>query len=49
MINFGLSDMKECMNYGRHAADLISAKFPKPVKLEFEKAYYPYLLISKKR
>lgn len=37
MIKFGLTDMKESMEYGKHAASLISAKFPKPVKLEFEK------------
>jgi DNA polymerase delta subunit 1 len=27
----------------------VSAKFQKPIKLEFEKVYFPYLLISKKR
>ena len=27
----------------------MTAKFVKPIKLEFEKVYYPYLLISKKR
>ena len=32
----------------RLAAD-ISKTFPKPVELEFEKCYYPYLLFSKKR
>lgn len=34
---------------GSEAADFVSAKFVKPIKLEFEKVYYPYLLISKKR
>jgi DNA polymerase delta subunit 1 len=34
---------------GSEAADFVSAKFVKPIKLEFEKVYFPYLLISKKR
>ena len=34
---------------GREAADLVTKKFVKPIKLEFEKVYYPYLLINKKR
>ncbi len=33
----------------QEAAAYISTTFPKPIKLEFEKVYYPYLLISKKR
>ena len=27
----------------------MTTKFIKPIKLEFEKVYYPYLLINKKR
>ena len=34
---------------GSEAADLVSTKFIKPIKLEFEKVYFPYLLINKKR
>lgn len=34
---------------GSQAADFVTAKFIKPIKLEFEKVYFPYLLISKKR
>lgn len=34
---------------GSQAAEFVTAKFVKPIKLEFEKVYFPYLLISKKR
>ena len=34
---------------GAQAADFVTSKFVKPIKLEFEKVYFPYLLISKKR
>jgi DNA polymerase delta subunit 1 len=35
---------------GTEAADLVTTKFIKPIKLEFKKVvYYPYLLINKKQ
>lgn len=34
---------------GSEAAEFVTAKFVRPIKLEFEKVYFPYLLISKKR
>jgi DNA polymerase family B len=34
---------------GSEAAEFVTEKFVKPIKLEFEKVYYPYLLINKKR
>lgn len=34
---------------GKEAAELVTSKFPKPIKLEFEKVYYPWLLMSKKK
>lgn len=49
MINFGTKDIKRAMELGKEAADLLSERFMKPIKLEFEKVYYPYLLITKKR
>lgn len=49
MVRFGPQDLAEAMRLGSEAADLVSSKFIKPIKLEFEKVYFPYLLINKKR
>ncbi|KAK2465669.1 hypothetical protein APHAL10511_002213 [Amanita phalloides] len=49
MVKFGPTDLLQVMAMGKEAADLVTQKFVKPIKLEFEKVYYPYLLISKKR
>lgn len=49
MIKFGVSKLEDAMKLGKEAAEFISSTFVKPIKLEFEKCYYPYLLISKKR
>lgn len=49
MVRFGPNDLVRVMQMGAEAADFVSAKFVKPIKLEFEKVYFPYLLISKKR
>lgn len=49
MIKFGPSELEECMELGREAAGLVTEKFQRPINLEFEKVYYPYLLINKKR
>ncbi|CAH9062009.1 unnamed protein product [Cuscuta europaea] len=49
MVQFGVPTVEEAMVLGKEAADFISGTFIKPIKLEFEKVYYPYLLISKKR
>ncbi|KIY91987.1 DNA polymerase delta subunit 1 [Monoraphidium neglectum] len=56
MVNFkagrrdlAVADVATAMALGQEAAQLISQKFPPPVKLEFEKVYYPYLLMNKKR
>lgn len=49
MVKFGPTDLAECMKLGLEAADFVSTKFVNPIKLEFEKVYFPYLLINKKR
>lgn len=49
MIKFGCPDIETAMSLGAEAAVKVSDKFVNPIKLEFEKVYFPYLLISKKR
>ncbi|KKY34402.1 putative dna polymerase delta catalytic subunit [Diaporthe ampelina] len=49
MVKFGTTDLAEAMKLGEDASRYVSAKFVKPIKLEFEKVYFPYLLINKKR
>ncbi|KAJ0180423.1 hypothetical protein K1T71_003827 [Dendrolimus kikuchii] len=49
MVKFGVKTLEESMELGKDAAEFVTAKFVKPIKLEFEKVYYPYLLINKKR
>merc|ERR1719244_634795 len=49
MVRFGVSTVAEAMKLGYEAAGAVSEKFIKPIKLEFEKVYFPYLLINKKR
>lgn len=49
MINFGAPTVAEAMPLAEKAAQEVSQIFPKPIKLEFEKVYFPYLLMNKKR
>lgn len=50
MINFGKElTLGKAMELGKEAAGIVSQLFPDPVKLEFEKCYFPYLLMNKKR
>eukprot|EP01116_Phalansterium_solitarium_P016227 TRINITY_DN3727_c0_g1_i5.p1 TRINITY_DN3727_c0_g1~~TRINITY_DN3727_c0_g1_i5.p1 ORF type:complete len:1091 (+),score=398.67 TRINITY_DN3727_c0_g1_i5:80-3274(+) len=50
MVKFGDDvDVSTAMELGREAAKLISQEFVRPIQLEFEKVYCPYLLINKKR
>lgn len=49
MVKFGVKDLATAMKLGKEAAEYVTSKFIKPIKLEFEKVYFPYLLINKKR
>merc|ERR1719343_695084 len=49
MVKFGVDTVAEAMDLGLKAADMVSDTFLKPIKLEFEKVYFPYLLMNKKR
>lgn len=49
MVKFGEHTVKEAMDLGKEAAAMITKTFPPPITLAFEKVYYPYLLINKKR
>lgn len=49
MVRFGVDNVSDAMKLGTEAAAYVTEKFVKPIKLEFEKVYFPYLLINKKR
>ncbi|XP_064100186.1 DNA polymerase delta catalytic subunit-like [Macrobrachium nipponense] len=49
MIKFGVETVAEAMELGKEASLYVTETFVKPIKLEFEKVYFPYLLINKKR
>ena len=50
MVRFGVDTVGESMRLGKLAAERITKElFPTPVRLEFEKVYFPYLLMNKKR
>ena len=46
MVKFNVATVAEAMAIGEKAAAEVSAHFPDPVKLEFEKVYFPYLLVG---
>ena len=49
MVKFGYKTVKDCMPIAEQAADAVTEIFPRPIKLEFEKVYFPFLLMNKKR
>jgi DNA polymerase delta subunit 1 len=48
MVKFGVTFLQS-FTIAEQAAALVTEKFIKPINLDFEKVYCPYLLISKKR
>merc|ERR1719268_202766 len=42
-------NLEDAMRLSREASEVCTAAFPRPVSLEFEKVYRPYLLMAKKR
>lgn len=49
MVVFGVKTVAEAMKLGKEAAKRVTGIFPELMSLEFEKVYYPYLLMGKKR
>ncbi|KAL3808513.1 hypothetical protein ACHAXA_008334 [Cyclostephanos tholiformis] len=49
MVKFGTRTVAETFPLAIEAAKKCSDLFPDPIELEFEKVYYPYLLMNKKR
>lgn len=49
MVKFGVSTVQEAMELGKEAAQYVTKDFKRPINLDFEKVYFPYLLINKKR
>eukprot|EP00934_Nitzschia_sp_Nitz4_P009093 Nitzschia sp. Nitz4//scaffold3_size479765//74873//78343//NITZ4_000028-RA/size479765-processed-gene-0.52-mRNA-1//1//CDS//3329550542//9083//frame0 len=49
MVKFGTKTVEDTFPLAIEAADKCSDIFPDPILLEFEKVYFPYLLMNKKR
>ena len=47
MVRFGTENVPESMDLGKEAAEYVSEHFVKPIKLEFEKVNYTFLLFEK--
>ena len=58
-IDFGLADtektigkeklIKKCIELGKEASDVVNNQLPWPQCLEYEKTFYPFIILSKKR
>lgn len=49
MVDFKCTNVEDALKIGSEAAAKISTVFTRPIHLEFEKVYFPFLLIAKKR
>jgi len=49
MVKFGTQTVSDTFPLAEEAAEKCTNIFPNPIKLEFEKVYFPYLLMNKKR
>ncbi|EET01445.1 DNA polymerase delta, catalytic subunit [Giardia duodenalis ATCC 50581] len=49
MVKFGVDNIMEAMMLAKYASTYVTQSFIRPINLEFEKVYCPYLLLNKKR
>jgi len=49
MIKFGVETLKEALQLGNESSEFVTQHFKKPIKIEFEKVFWPYLLLKKKK
>ena len=49
MIKFGVKTLKEALQLGIESSEFVTKHFKKPIKIEFEKVFWPYLLLKKKK
>ena len=49
MIKFGDYTLKEALQLGNESSEYVTQHFKKPIKIEFEKVFWPYLLLKKKK
>eukprot|EP01129_Flabellula_baltica_P001427 TRINITY_DN1131_c0_g2_i2.p1 TRINITY_DN1131_c0_g2~~TRINITY_DN1131_c0_g2_i2.p1 ORF type:complete len:1050 (+),score=220.95 TRINITY_DN1131_c0_g2_i2:342-3491(+) len=49
MVDFGVNNIFDAVKMGKEAGELASQAFLSPVRVEFEKVYHPFLIVSKQR
>ena len=48
MIKFGVKTLKEALQLGVESSEYVTKHFKKPIKIEFEKVFWPYFTTKKK-